>query len=550
MTFTDSSPRNDDEYVRTVSAISAAIARGDLRRAYEVADWAIGRGMKGRVIYNARALALQASGRIDEAILDFRHALEFAPNDPAIHNALGTSLSSQGRWLKAIEAFDASLALKNDDPIVHYRRGRALVGVDDNKGAMAAFERAVELNPKHVDALSNIASIAARSGDYEKASLFANRTLALAPADATAHHALSLVEMHDKKYADVEQRMRYLTLHHDVDPNTRGGMHSLLGDAVEAQGRHGEAFEIYTRGNDSLKSNNARRFEAGTGIDTISHITRYFEATSVERWKQPAPGGKPPGDVPDQHVFLLGFMRSGTTLLEQVMASNPKVVALEEVGSLSPLSEKYMRSNDGLDQLRDIAGADLDAARQTYWDRVREHAPDVRGKVLVDKQPFNTVRIPLIAKLFPDAKILFAIRDPRDVVFSCYRRPFAVNTTMVEFLDLVDGAKMYASIMALSEIYREKLTLNIFDHYYEDMVTNFEPRVRAVCDFVGLEWSDSMRDFNKRASVASIDSPSATQIRRPLYGEGIGQWRKYAEQLQPMMPVLRPWVERFGYSAE
>jgi hypothetical protein len=82
------------------------------------------------------------------------------------------------------------------------------------------------------------------------------------------------------------------------------------------------------------------------------------------------------------------------------------------------------------------------------------------------------------------------------------------------------------------------------------MVTDFEPRVRAVCDFIGLEWSDSMRDFNKHAPKININSPSAKQVRRPLYGEGIGQWRKYSEQLQPMLPILRPWVEEFGYSVE
>jgi len=535
--------------MRTVSAIGTAISRGDLRRAYELADWAIGRGMKGRVIYNARALALQASGRLDEAIIDFQHALEFAPNDPAIHNAIGTSLSAQGRWKLAIAAFDRSISLKSDDPTAHFRRGRALIGIDDNKSAETAYERAVELNPNHVDALANIASIAARSGQYDKARLFAERALALMPKDSTAHHALALVEIHEKKHAEAEQRLRFLVLHRELDPNTQGGMHSLLGDSVEAQKRYPEAFEIYTRGNDFLKQQNAHRFEDGRTIDTINHITGYFNATSDDRWKRTVTG-KELADGPAEHVFLLGFMRSGTTLLEQVLASNPKVVALEEVGTLSKLGDKYLRSNQGLDALCDIDGDELEAARQIYWDRVREHAPDVSGKVLVDKQPFNTLRMPLIAKLFPKAKILFAIRDPRDVVFSCYRRPFSVNTTMFEFLDLVDGAKMYGSIMALADIYREKLSLNLFDHYYEDMVTDFETRVRAVCDFIGLEWADSMRDFNRAKSVASIDSPSASQVRRPLYGEGIGHWRKYAEQLQPMMPVLRPWVERYGYAVE
>jgi hypothetical protein len=120
---------------------------------------------------------------------------------------------------------------------------------------------------------------------------------------------------------------------------------------------------------------------------------------------------------------------------------------------------------------------------------------------------------------------------------------------MFEFQDQKDAANLYAGVMNLAKIYREKLPLNLMEHYYEDMVTDFEPRVRAVCDFIGLEWSDSMREFNKN-QAPNINSPSAGQVRRPLYGEGIGYWRNYAEQLQPMMPILKPWVEAFGYSVE
>ncbi len=103
----------------------------------------------------------------------------------------------------------------------------------------------------------------------------------------------------------------------------------------------------------------------------------------------------------------------------------------------------------------------------------------MKGKVFVDKQPLNTVKLPLIAKLFPNAKIIFALRDPRDVVFSCFRRHFKVNATMFEFLNLTDSARFYAAIMALAEVLRDKLPLNLFEHRYEDMVVDFETRVRA-----------------------------------------------------------------------
>ncbi|HVV65716.1 MAG TPA: sulfotransferase, partial [Rhizomicrobium sp.] len=244
------------------------------------------------------------------------------------------------------------------------------------------------------------------------------------------------------------------------------------------------------------------------------------------------------------------FMRSGTTLLEQVLSSNPKVVALEEKTLLATLSVEYATSVEGLDALAALDGEDLARARAEYWTRARTYAPDLNGRIFVDKQPLNTLRLCLIAKLFPKAKILFALRDPRDVVFSCYRRHFRVNMAMFEFLDLEDAARFYASVMNLGQIYRDLLPLNLLEHRYEDMVRDFEGRVRAVCEFIGLEWSDSMREFHKNAPSPDIRSPSAGQVQRPLYGEGVGQWRLYSQQLAPMLPILAPWVEKFGYSPE
>jgi len=155
--------------------------------------------------------------------------------------------------------------------------------------------------------------------------------------------------------------------------------------------------------------------------------------------------------------------------------------------------------------------------------------------------------LPLVAKLFPGARILFAIRDPRDVVFSCYRRQLKINADTSAFLSLEGTARFYAYTMRLAEIFREKLQLNILEHRYEAMVEDFDGRVRAVCDFIGVEWAETMRDFDRHDSVVDIRSPSASQVRRPLYGEGVAQWRRYADQLAPIYPIVAPWVEKFGY---
>jgi hypothetical protein len=152
--------------------------------------------------------------------------------------------------------------------------------------------------------------------------------------------------------------------------------------------------------------------------------------------------------------------------------------------------------------------------------------------------------------LFPRAKVIFAIRDPRDVVFSCLRCRFKMNRPNYEFVSLVRAANFYAETMRLAEIYRRKLGLDWIEVRHELVVAKFEVEVGRLCDFLGLSYAGEMRDFATHAKSRTITTASAPQIFRGLNSNGVGQWRNYAEELAPVMPILAPWVEKFGYPAE
>jgi len=538
-----------NDYARTVSSIASAIARGDIQRAYQTADWAVRQGMTGRIIHNARGFGLQASGKHIEALEDFRKALEAAPNDASTLNAIGLSELALKRPARAQKAFEDAISADPRNPLSYFRLGLVVAQLGDHKRAAECHQKALELRPVFPDASAALASIAARTKNPTEARRLAELTLAVDPADPMANHALIVIDMDEKRFEDAERRLRSLIGSKRLTPESRANALSTLGDALEGMGRHAEAFETYRVSNDHVRSQNIQRFEEERGSNTINYMTAYFEKADEDAWRQRDDGGHDP-EAPAEHIFLMGFMRSGTTLLEQVLSSNSRVVALEEKSLLAELAQQYTTGVDALNALSRLEGAELQEAREKYWKAARAAGSDIAGKVFIDKQPLNTIKLPLISKLFPKAKILFALRDPRDVVFSCYRRHFRVNMAMFEFLDLEDAARFYASIMNLGDIYRQKLPLNILEHRYEDMVADFEGRVRAVCDFIGIEWSESMRDFDKNAPNVDIRSPSAGQVQRPLYREGIGQWRRYAEQLAPIQPILKPWIEKFGYSLE
>jgi hypothetical protein len=153
----------------------------------------------------------------------------------------------------------------------------------------------------------------------------------------------------------------------------------------------------------------------------------------------------------------------------------------------------------------------------------------------------------LIAKLFPNAKILLALRDPRDVVLSCFRRRFAMNAGMYEFTGLDTSAAYYVVVMALIQIYREKLPLEILEARHESLIADFDGEAGRLCNFLGLEFRDEMRAFAGRAKAQTIDTPSGAQVARGLSESGLAQWRRYQPQLQPVLPMLAPFVARFGY---
>jgi tetratricopeptide (TPR) repeat protein len=529
---------------RMLAEVSGAVGAGDFRRAFEVSSMALRQGLRHPTFFNARGLWLQRAGDFDAALAEFQAALALAPNTPVILSAIGVCLQQTGQLEEAAKAFDASLQGMPDFPQTHFRKGKVKADLGEHDEAERCYRRAIELDPKYAEAIANLASVLARKGEVETARALAAEALALNPAEPTAQVALAVLEIAEKKYADAEQRLQSVLEKSPLQVLPRAAVLALIGDTLDGQKRYAEAFAAYQRKNDDVFDQYAARFGGELGLEAALNLTRYFETADPAAWRAPDDGGEV---AVATHVFLMGFLRSGTTLLEQVLASNPRIDALEEKSLLNEESEKYLTSVEGLDALSRLTSAEADALRRAYWSRVKANGLAVEGRIFVDKQPLNTTKLALIAKLFPKAKIILALRDPRDVVFSCYRRHFGANATMFAFLKLESAARFYAGVMALTALYRDKLALDVFEHRYEDMVMDFEPRVRALCDFLGIAWDDKMREFNRYVPAVDLRSPSAMQVRKPLYSDALAQWRRYGEQLQPMLPILRPWVEKFGY---
>lgn len=523
----------------TRTAIEAALEKREIDRAVNIAAAALAAGARDPMLFNLVAWRAEEAGDFAAAHHALGEAMVLAPNDATIVCAAGRALRKESRVGAALAMFDRASAIEPGFAVPWLERGFALDAQGDVAGALASYQRAAGLDPALGPAWAGAAAAAARLG--QPAEGFAARALAIDPNDATATMALARSELGDP--ARSVMRLRGL-LGARIGVEDRIAALMLLGDALDRLDATAEAFAAYTAAKAGFAQFHGPRFAAQgepPQRDFIDGIAAQLEAIDPAAWRtRVAPSGQ------RGHVFLLGYPRSGTTLIENILASAPGVEALEERQTLVDADREFLLDGGGIARLAAIDAAAAASLGELYWQRVAE-AGISPAATFVDMDPLKGFKLPLIARLFPDARIVVMQRDPRDVVLSCLRQNFRISAAAYAFTTIDGVAAHYAALMRLTAICRDRLPLAFHDLRYEDLVADFDATTRSLCDFTGIAWSPALRGFDRTAARRGVSTASAGQVTRPLY-DGSGQWRRYAEQLAPVMPVLAPWIERFGYA--
>ena len=531
---------------QAIRDIDAAIGSSDYQRAATLADSASARGLIHPIIPIARALWCERQGQDEAALACFRNARKLSPRDPRIPNAIGFCLVRLGRLDEAVAAFEEAVRLE-PSAAAHQHKAWALGLTGRVDEAERAYERALKLAPRNVETLASLASLAARKGNAERARKYAERALALDPANPNAHVALAIVEIDSREYKPAIGRLCAVAANSAIPGHELSVVLGLLGDAFDGESAPHEAFAAYSTANAERRKLHAPRFTHGKSAgEILDDILAAFAQSPADRWRAPEAAAMG-NDGPSRHVFLLGFPRTGTTLLAQALERNSQIATLDEHDFLADTAGRYLMNAAGLETLSHLDKSVLAEHRDAYWQCVQRSGLKVAGRVFVDKQPFHTIKLPLIAKLFPGAGVLFAIRDPRDVVLSCFRRQLEVDLLRFEFLTLEGATGLYDRFMRLADLARAKLPLSFFDHRYEDLIADFDTATRRVCAWLDVPWQESMRDVAANARHLDAIKASTGQVRRGLFREGVGQWQRYREELAPVLPMLGPWIARFGY---
>jgi tetratricopeptide (TPR) repeat protein len=490
---------------------------------------------------------LLRAGRFEAAIAAGERAVERSPGDAEAWAELAAGLFAARRPEAALDAWDRALALAPGAPDGLCGKGTVLQSLGRIEEAQALYQQALARDPLLFEAAFSLALLAVDAGDWAGAERWA------APLQARHGEAPSLrwlgarVALGRGEFATAHARLLSLLRDARLGPDQRADALLLLGDALDALGRSADAFQAAVAGKGLQRRLYAERARGREGaVGRFERLTAWFRAADPQAWAN-SPAMTPAPGQAARHVFLVGFPRSGTTLLEQALAGHPDVATLEEAPTLAAAHAEFMGAPQDLERLSKLSADEAAGWRVRYWAEVARHGADAAGRTFIDKAPAGTVDLPLVAKLFPEARILFAIREPRDVVLSCLRNNFQLNAMTYAFTDLQETAACYAGCMALAKVYRAVLRLPWLDVRHEILIDAFEPGLAAICGFLGLELHPAMADVAATARSRSVRTPSAAQVRAGLNSKGVGRWRAYEAELAAVLPVLAPWVERFGY---
>jgi Tfp pilus assembly protein PilF len=492
------------------------------------------------------AWELAQAGDPAGALTLVEQALTLAPRDPVALTTRGGIFREMGRLRDAVLSCDAAIAAAPEHAPAWLERGFVMTAGGSIDAAYDCYARAAALDPATAAAWAGMASIAARRGDGAAARDHAAHALAIDPGNAIATCALATVEIEAGEAATAEARLAGPVQTLALASPEQVLASSLRGDALDRLDRTSEAFSAYAASKQAFATIHAPAFAARTQthrefIEGISQAVSAIDDT--DNWALPDPSDPP------RHVFLLGYPRSGTTLVENILASLPGCTALEERPTLRDADQVFLDGAGGMATLATLGETGAAQFRSAYWARVAAaNAIPPEGGMFVDMDPLKGIRLPIIARLFPHARIVIMRRDPRDVVWSCFRTNFTLTNAADDFTTLERAARHYDALMHLTALSIERFHLQVHAVRYDRIVRDFDAETRALCDFLGVPWTAHLRDFNRTAKARGVATASAAQVRKPLY-DGTRQWERYRAQMEPVLPILAPWVERFGFDA-
>lgn len=493
-----------------------------------------------------------AKGEYVEAVESLGEVLEIDPKHYFANNKLGAALCQLGRYAEAEEQFRRAIASKPSFADPYYNLGLLLYWKRELAGSESALRRAVKLDPRNAEALVSLGVTLGARGRLEDAKSCFEKALRVQPRSASALSGLGWLAATEGRFGDAERLLRQ-ALEADptkpyplaaladvrrmtpadgewleavqrmiaggVAPNDECSLRYALGKYFDDIGKFSEAFAHYKRANE-LQKLIAKPYSRSGRVAYVDDMLRLYTRESIAASTGAHESAKP--------VFVVGMMRSGTSLVEQIIASHPQAVGAGELGFWTEATNKH---HDVLRrQLPDTSLAGRLA--ESYLETLARHSREALR--VIDKAPVNSDYLGLIHVIFPNARIIYLQRDPIDTCLSCYFQQFAAAPSFT--MDLSDLAHYYREHYRLIEHWRSVLPSHRFlEVPYAELVANQEAWSRRMIEFVGLEWDPCCLEFHK--TRRAVMTASSWQVRQRIYSSSVGRWRNYERHIGPLLEL-------------
>jgi Flp pilus assembly protein TadD len=473
---------------------------------------------------NAAALFMSGQlaeqrGALDQALNLIRRSAELEPGRIPVRTYLIRLLLKDGRYEEALSTARQILELDSALAGAHVSAAHALERMHRVDEARDSLVAALALEPQNGNAAVLLAILERREGQLDEARARLEAVLQCSNDDDVLYRALKELSL-----------------------------------VLDKQGKHDEAFDGLARAGDiRMRSSVAQQMDQDLRSRLIACYREGFDAACLASDRS----SEGLGDT-RRLAFLVGFPRSGTTMTGQILAAHPQIVTADEKPmlhvALRRIAQRHNASEFDLPQLLPQLGAgEINELRDVYWN-VAEHEMEasLEGKLLLDKLPINIMNLGIINIIFPDARIIVALRDPRDVCLSCFMQRFSLNDLTINFQTWDRIAHFYAQVMDLWLHYRDVMTLSYLEVRYEDTVEDLERQARRMLQFLGLEWDDAVLRFHEQAGRGTIDrrvsTPSYLAITEKIHGRAAGRWRRFASHYEQVDHDLRRFIQAFGYA--
>ena len=509
------------------------------------------------------------------SILFFKKAIKLNPNYiNALYN-LGVVFSEVGNYEESGNCFKKVLKIDSNHLPSLNNFGIILKNIEKYEEAIKCYEKIISIDCNFVKAYNNIGTISLELGDIQKAVKNYKKVIELDPNNFISYKNLIAAYENSNQIKNYEEILKLAKrkFHNEKILNLYSGILSFrkqnfetsikelvnnefenddvneskrnffLARSYDRINKIDEAFEHFKKANELERNSfKAKKFDKNRYLENIKKRKNYFKKNNITKWKTikyPKNNFSP--------VFLIGFPRSGTTLLDTILRSHPKINVIEEKPMVLKMINKIKNSN--LNHLEKITPSEIKLLQNQYLLELTNHINiKKKSNICIDKLPLNIVNAGEIIRIFPNAKFILALRHPLDCIISCFMQNFGLNDAMSNFLNLKDSAKFYKETMELWNQYASVLKINYVSIKYEDLIESFEPNIRKIIKFLNLDWDDSLLNYRETAEKREkISTPSYYQVIQPIYTHASQRWKRYKNYLTDIQPDLLELIKKYKY---